>query len=170
MLLQSMVKRCEGPKVAAHLLHRGRVAAQRLRPGAGDAADHGQELSQRMLDVDHMPTAIGPLAQIGGSLALFHAAAHSLGQQRVPILVAGRKPVGAGVHHDLFLGKVGLGPAIVLCVLAQLRLQNQRPSASRVCVTSEAAAESVVSRPSQLRIRSAALRRRSSVPAVWSMA
>ena len=42
--------------------------------------------------------------------------------------------------------------------------------ARRACVTRDAAAESVVRRPSQLRIRSAALRRRSSAPGVWSMA
>ena len=48
------------------------------------------------------------------------------------------------------------------------RISGQK--ARRAWVTSEAAAESVVSRPSQARIRSAAFRRRSSAPGVWSMA
>src|ERR1019366_4857561 len=80
-----------GAKVATNLFHGGRVATEGLRAGACDAPDQGQELSERMLNVDHMPTAIGPLAQIGGGFGLLPAPAECLGPQCIPIPGSGRE-------------------------------------------------------------------------------
>ena len=71
MLLQSMVKRCEGPKVRLDLLDGGGVAAHGLRSGSGDAADERQKAGQRIFDVDDMPVAVIPSGEVGGRLGVF---------------------------------------------------------------------------------------------------
>ena len=114
-------------KVASYLLHRRRIAAQGLLAGSGHAANPGQKLRQRVLDVHHVPASVCPLRQVGGGLPVLHPFAHRIGQQRVPVLIILGKPVRAAVHDDLFLGKVFLRPQVGLVVLAQLRLQNQPP-------------------------------------------
>ena len=80
-----------------------------------------------MLDVHNVPASVSPLAQVVRSLAVFHAAPHGLGQQRIPVLVADGEPVGIGVHHNLFFRKIRLAPLVVLGRLAQFGDKNQRP-------------------------------------------
>ena len=169
--LQSIVKRCEGPNVAAHLLYRRGVAAERLGAGAGDSAENGQEAGERMFDVDDMPASVGPLADVRGSVASFMALERHRSATRPSLCSragasrrsrASRSLLQRNWTRTIDTLRPGLCRASAPAAAATAR--------SASWVTSEAAAES----PSVGRPNCASGLRPSlacpSAPAVWSMA
>src|SRR5665213_3838889 len=84
-----------------------------------------------MLDVDGMRLAVLPFAEVEGSVGLKESLHDGCGKKLVPVGVMGRKPVGGGVHDDLFFGVGLLVPGIELGAVARMRaevrIEQQRP-------------------------------------------